>query len=91
MGIKGLFESMLDEGGKVSSKRFLALLFSLVAIYLFIFDGTENGIRKIDAILMFIGSLLTLTVANKHKAFQKPTNSKTNPYDQESAPDDTLG
>ena len=58
---------MLSEGSKVSSKRVLSLLMTLVLIAV-IFIWPENY-QLIDGLMFFIGGLVGFTVANKHKSF----------------------
>ena len=60
--------SLFSDGNKVSHKRVLAVLFSLVAVYLLIF---EPHTAKLDALFIFISGLVVSSVANKHKAFVK--------------------
>lgn len=67
------WKGLVSEGGKTSSKRVLAIAFSLVAIYLLIFENNQD---KLNSLLIFIGSLVGLSVANKFKAFNQDNNKK---------------
>lgn len=60
---------MFSDGGKISSKRVIAFLMTIV-LCVVVFLWPENY-QLIDALMFFIAGLVGFTVANKHKAFQK--------------------
>lgn len=68
IAMSNFIKEMFSEGSKISSKRVLTALFSLLLIYLAIFDQVE---WLIDGLLWFIAGLVGLTVTNKHKSFNK--------------------
>lgn len=71
--IEGIIE-MWSEGSKISSKRVIATLMTLV-LCVVIFIYPENH-KLIDSLMFFIGGLIGFTVANKHRSFNKPEGNE---------------
>ena len=68
-------DDILSEHGEYSIKRSLIIIFSLAALYLIIFTGSEDGeLTKIREVLFFITGLVIGAIANKHKSLSKSTN-----------------
>ena len=62
---------MFSEGGKISSKRVIAFIMTVVlCVVIFVYPENE---KLIDSIMFFIAGLIGFTVMNKHKNFKDKT------------------